>query len=255
MTEKPGSLKDLVDRSKEMAREQILATVKARFFPEIWYIVENWFSTTKVDAALEVGFGIGLVGEAMARSGMRVTVVDPSRRALNELAARFAKSGAKAEFAEGAFEHLPFPDQTFDVVACINALELAASPDAAMKEIARVLKPGGRAVVAAFNKHSPWGLPSVSNAIRGGIADPSGRPSRSLGKEEFLALFKGKGLKVESLKERAAFLPVGPKLVKLKLPVPGAFVALVRPARIKSQVPQADLANTAAADEALNKTN
>lgn len=40
-------------------------------------------------------------------------------------------------------EHLPFPDATFDVVACMEALEFMESPRAALAEMVRVLRPGG----------------------------------------------------------------------------------------------------------------
>ncbi|MDH4121154.1 MAG: methyltransferase domain-containing protein [Deltaproteobacteria bacterium] len=51
-------------------------------------------------------------------------------------------------------EELPFGENTFDAVLCKGAMDHFMSPELAMKEIARVLKPGGRAVVALANYDS-----------------------------------------------------------------------------------------------------
>lgn len=53
------------------------------------------------------------------------------------------------------------------------------------------------------------------------------RPTHFLTKNEFVSTLKASGLAVEGLKERAAYLPVTAGLPKLRLPVPGAFLALV----------------------------
>jgi SAM-dependent methyltransferase len=56
------------------------------------------------------------------------------------------------------FEQLPFPNQCLDLVVMPHALELARDPHHTLREVARVLVPDGRVVIAGFNPASLWGL-------------------------------------------------------------------------------------------------
>jgi SAM-dependent methyltransferase len=56
------------------------------------------------------------------------------------------------------FEQLPFPNQSLDLVVMPHALELARDPHHTLREVARVLMPEGRVVIAGFNPASLWGL-------------------------------------------------------------------------------------------------
>ncbi len=220
----PSAAPTLLDRSKVLAREQVLASVKARYFPEIWYMLGNWFQTAKDKSVLEVGYGIGLVSEALARSGWRVTCVDPAAAALDDLRQKFHKSGVEGAFEQGEPEHLPYASGSFPFVVCVNMLEFSRKPEAVLAEIARVLAPNGRAVIATFNRLSPWGFAQVARAVR---IDDGKRTARFLGKEEFRRILTAQGFRVENIYDRAQYLPVTAKLSKLKLPFAGAFVALI----------------------------
>lgn len=59
-----------------------------------------------------------------------------------------------ATLVQGTAEQLPFSEDTFDVVACLQVLEHVENPDTAIAEIHRVLKPGGCACVATPNTAS-----------------------------------------------------------------------------------------------------
>jgi len=56
------------------------------------------------------------------------------------------------------FESLPFPANSLDLVVLPHALELARDPHHTLREVARVLVPEGRVVIAGFNPASLWGL-------------------------------------------------------------------------------------------------
>jgi SAM-dependent methyltransferase len=56
------------------------------------------------------------------------------------------------------FESLPFPSNSLDLVVMPHALELARDPHHTLREVARVLVPEGRVVIAGFNPTSLWGL-------------------------------------------------------------------------------------------------
>lgn len=74
---------------------------------------------------------------------------------------------AQGSEAQGAAMHvdlhldyaaLPFPEASLDLVALPHALDSHANPHGTLREVARVLVPGGRVVVSGFNPASLWGL-------------------------------------------------------------------------------------------------
>ncbi|MEN8374461.1 MAG: class I SAM-dependent methyltransferase [Gemmatimonadota bacterium] len=100
-------------------------------------------------AWLDVGCGPGfMLREVRSLAGWRAVGVDLSLRALSS-AGNLAGS-AHALSADG--EALPFPDATFDVVSALGTLEHFPSPERGAREIARVLKPRGRALVVVPNE-------------------------------------------------------------------------------------------------------
>jgi SAM-dependent methyltransferase len=68
-----------------------------------------------------------------------------------------------------AFDALPFPDASIDLVVLPHALETAADPHATLREVERVLVPEGRVVVTGFNPASLWGLRQRAGRVKRGI--------------------------------------------------------------------------------------
>lgn len=93
--------------------------------------------------ALEVGCGGGLLTEQIARLRFTTTGLDPSAASLATAREHAATSGLQIAYEQGAAERLPYADASFDVVFCCDVLEHLDSVDAAVGEIARVLRPGG----------------------------------------------------------------------------------------------------------------
>ncbi len=96
------------------------------------------------DSVLEVGSGLGLLARDVAARVPqgRVTGVEYSADQL-AVAVREARA-ANLEFVRGDAHQLPFPDGAFDLLYCRYVLEHLADPSRALREMRRVLKPGGR---------------------------------------------------------------------------------------------------------------
>ncbi|HEV8228545.1 MAG TPA: class I SAM-dependent methyltransferase [Candidatus Limnocylindria bacterium] len=100
------------------------------------------------DLVLDVATGTGLVAAELARRyGCRVVGLD---RSADMLAAAARRDGLISGLVNGRAERLPFADATFDHVTFTYLLRYVDDPAATLRELARVLKPGGRLASAEF---------------------------------------------------------------------------------------------------------
>jgi ubiquinone/menaquinone biosynthesis C-methylase UbiE len=111
-----------------------------------WLIVRR-LQLKPTDRVLEIGSGPGYFSPSIARRlpAGRLTLFDVQRGMLELAARRLEKHGQRNfECCEGDAAHLPFKDGTFDVVLMVAVLGEVTDRRAALREVARVLKPGGR---------------------------------------------------------------------------------------------------------------
>jgi SAM-dependent methyltransferase len=99
---------------------------------------------------LDVGCGAGAVSMRAARAGARVTGVDISDVMIETARRRAAEEGLVISYEVGDAEGLPVADGTFDVVSSSVGLIFAPNHDVAARELARVVRPGGRVGVTAW---------------------------------------------------------------------------------------------------------
>jgi demethylmenaquinone methyltransferase/2-methoxy-6-polyprenyl-1,4-benzoquinol methylase len=97
---------------------------------------------------LDIAAGTGTSSAALARTGARVVAVDFSAGMIAE----GRKRHSNVEFIEANAEKLPFGDNEFDAVTISFGLRNVNDPKAALSEMYRVLKPGGRLVICEFSK-------------------------------------------------------------------------------------------------------
>jgi demethylmenaquinone methyltransferase/2-methoxy-6-polyprenyl-1,4-benzoquinol methylase len=100
---------------------------------------------------LDVATGTGMVAaELLGRADCSVIGLDQSKEMLAVARARFADDGARVELIEGHAEELPFADGSFDALTVTYLLRYVDDPLATLKELARVVRPGGRVACLEF---------------------------------------------------------------------------------------------------------
>lgn len=102
---------------------------------------------------LDVGAGDGTIASLLAPSARSYTCLDKSER-MTRAARERLRSVPGVRVVSGDVAAMPLPAAGFDLVLALNVLTCVARPDAALSEIARVLRPGGRAVVATLAAHT-----------------------------------------------------------------------------------------------------
>lgn len=111
------------------------------------------------DAVLDVACGTGDLTQAFAATeAARVVGLDFTREMLELARAKRAaldpSVAAKVEYVEGDAQRLPFEPACFHVVSIAFGIRNVADPSLAMREFARVLRPGGRLVILEFGRPS-----------------------------------------------------------------------------------------------------
>lgn len=164
---------------------------------------------------LDVGCGDGALACATALRGAKVSGIDPDPAMLAAARSRADMMGVKATFLEGRVERLPFPDASFDVLVAVTVLCFVPDAAVALREMARVLVPGGRLVLGELGR---WNLWSASRRIRGWLGSATWRSARFRTASELRALAEQAGLSVTTVRGAIYYPPVGP-LAHLLAPI------------------------------------
>jgi SAM-dependent methyltransferase len=181
---------------------------------------------------LEVGVGSGRLLARLAERGWEVTGIDAAPRMV-ELA-REQVPGATLEVAHA--EKLPFEDASFDVVVAVGVLEYS-DVTASLRELARVLRPGGRAVLGVLNSTAPavvWSrlaMHPVARRVKRRV--PFGRPlppprRRPLSLRDTQRALKAAGLAVDRV-DNVGSVVVPDPLDRLPFAYRAARLAEARP--------------------------
>lgn len=167
---------------------------------------------------LEIGCGAGLTTVALAQRGCVVTAVDTVDAMTHLTRQLAAEKGVeqRVQVQPADAQSLPFPDSTFKLVLAIGVLPWMSSPTPALREMVRVLAPGGYLVVTAQNRsyftHAALTL-GASVFRRLGLLRPRSQPPLTYcSPRQFDALLPPVGL--EKLKTRTVGFPIVSHLPK-----------------------------------------
>lgn len=107
---------------------------------------------------LELATGPGLLAKHVAHAAKRMVATDYAEGMIHE--AQKGPCPANLTFEVADATALPYPDASFDVVLIANALHIMPDPEQALREIRRVLRPGGLLIAPNFVEHNQ-GIVSV----------------------------------------------------------------------------------------------
>jgi len=138
----------------------------------------------RADRLIDIGAGAGGAALRAAARGCEVTAIDASPRMVGRIAARADAAGSAgrvhAEVMDGAA--LGLSDGGFDAALSVFGVILFPDADRGMREVARVLKPGGRAAIVTWTESERYELAArllaAIAAVRGPQPPPSSLPAQ-----------------------------------------------------------------------------
>jgi SAM-dependent methyltransferase len=129
--------------------------VEEHRYAKEWHIPEAAdFAASGGLRVLEIGCGLGTDGAQFARAGADYTGVDLTEAAVELARKRFELFELPGEFRTADAENLDFADASFDLVYSHGVLHHTPDTERAVREVHRVLRPGGRAVVMLYHRDS-----------------------------------------------------------------------------------------------------
>lgn len=163
---------------KQLPKElKIIKTYWEKRLPQIWYsdkkpMSKEWFNELEFsrynafyeyikqiaefeyhsgEKVLEIGVGVGTDLLQYAKNGSKVYGIDLTKEAIAITKQHFKEAEQKyVHLSIGNAEELSFKDNTFDLIFCFGVLHHIPNTSKAIKEIHRVLKPGGKAIIMLY---------------------------------------------------------------------------------------------------------
>jgi SAM-dependent methyltransferase len=132
--------------------------------------LRSWRPETPGALWLDAGCGAGTYARAMAAAGQRVIGLDYSLPSL--LKARRRSQDGSILWLAADVTRLPLASNRFDGAICLGVLQALSDPERAIRELARVVRPGGEVRVDALNAHC------IPNLLKGLIGAVRGRETR-----------------------------------------------------------------------------
>lgn len=194
-------------------RDYYESNSKARYELEPYILDFARFPDGRERSVLEIGVGMGADCVEWAKSPPRLLVgVDLTPRAIDHTNRRLAVYGLKYDLRVADAERLPFEPDTFDIVYSWGVLHHSPNTAEAIKEVHRVLRPGGSARIMIYHKHS---LTGYMLWARYGLM--VGRPFRALN-DIYAEHLESPGTKAYSIAEaRAMFAMFSSVNVRIQL--------------------------------------
>ena len=170
-----------------------------------WVLAQaNWQGARVAD----IGTGKGRFAIACARQGAKVYALDIAKEMLDEAGRNAHRAGARVRFVRGDAESLPFPERFFDVVICMETIMHVPHPDQLVREVARIVRPGGRVIMSMTNKYRINALLRLPEVLYRRLRPAPGDAPRymwSYSVREFRRFLQEAGLRIQVLHGQGLF--------------------------------------------------
>ncbi|HSD23449.1 MAG TPA: class I SAM-dependent methyltransferase [Solirubrobacterales bacterium] len=180
--------------------------VATRHIAEVGRLAAEAAEVGNGDEVLDVACGAGNATIPAALTGAAVTGLDITPKMLEAAGRAAADAGVEIELIEGDAQELPFEDESFDVVLSVFGCMFAPDQQKTAREIARVLRPGGRMAVCAWTPEGNIGKMFVTIAMRMPPPPEGFQPPILWGSEDHVrGLFEGTGVDLDVDRAMVAF--------------------------------------------------
>ena len=156
------------------------------------------WSFVKEKNVLDIASGEGYGSALLAGVASKVTGVDISAEIVSQANAKYGSDRKNLEYLTGSTDSIPAPDHSFDVVVSFETIEHHDRHHQMMKEIKRVLKPGGLLIISSPDKYFYSEKPGTVNPFH----------VKELYKSEFESLLKEYFKESELYRQKAFFASV-----------------------------------------------
>jgi ubiquinone biosynthesis O-methyltransferase len=133
------------DKTRWLRTLQNLVPTRFAFFDPI---VGDW----RGEAVLDLGCGGGFMAEALSKRGAKVTGIDPSEAAIAAARRHADAHDLEIDYHVARGESLPFTNDAFDIVVCVDVLEHVEDLERVLFEVRRVLRPNGVFLFDTINR-------------------------------------------------------------------------------------------------------
>lgn len=141
------------------------------------------FESIKGKRVLEIGCGQGSHTQLLAEAGCDVTAIDLTQRAVELTKLRLALNDLTADVCEMDAERMAFGDAQFDFIWSWGVIHHSAHTDQIVRQVARVLKPGGEFRFMVYNRGA---FDSYTKIVRGVL---TGKPLRGMSIADILSFY------------------------------------------------------------------
>jgi SAM-dependent methyltransferase len=155
---------------------------------------------------LDVGCGDGTLACLMAARSAQAFGVDPDAAMLGAARQRAASAKLAVGFFAGRIERLALADETFDLVVAVTVLCFVRDAAQGVREMSRILKPGGRLIVGELGRWSSW---AALRRVRGLLGSKTWAAATFRTAGELRALVEQAGPAVETVRGAVYYPPIG----------------------------------------------
>ena len=155
---------------------------------------------------LDVGCGDGLLTTRLTKDGARVTGIDASADMIAAARRRAKAAGVEIDLVEGDAGDLPFPAGHFDCVVSVATLCFVDEPRSTIREMVRVLKPGGRLILGELGR---WNLWAAQRRVKGWLGSKLWNAAHFRSRGALIDLATEAGLADATVTGAVYYLPLG----------------------------------------------